>query len=140
MRTNRCNCWGGARPGAGRKPREEKTVRVSAFLTEAERDMFKLLGGAKWIQSQIKQFEAGEMTCKIDTTKFTEEQRDLFMQGWKSAGGYTGDLDTGCPWCCPWYCGNCEIEVSGADVKDWGRQHWEACREEIEDYLKEEQS
>lgn len=38
----------------------------------------------------------------------------------------------------PWYCGNVEIEVTGTDIKDWGRQYWEACKEEVEALLKEE--
>ena len=80
------------------------------------------------------------MTTTIDTTKFTEEERDLFIEGWKDAGGYVGDLEAGvdCPWCMPWYWGSNTIEVTGTDIKDWGRQFWEECREEIEGNLKKE--
>ena len=80
------------------------------------------------------------MTTTIDTTKFTEKEQDIFIEGWKHAGGYVGDLEAGveCPWCMPWYSGNVEIEVTGTDIKDWGRQYWEACKEEVEALLKEE--
>ena len=130
--------WGGARQGAGRKPQTENSVRVSIFISEAERDTHKLLGGTRWIQDQIKKFQEGAMKSTIDTSKLTEEEQDLFVEGWKDAGGYVGDLDTDCPWCCPWDWGNPELEVTGTDIKDWGRQHWEACREEIECNLKQE--
>lgn len=38
----------------------------------------------------------------------------------------------------PWYWGSNTIEVTGTDIKDWGRQFWGACREEIECNLKQE--
>ena len=97
------------------------------------------MGGSKWIQDHIKQIEEKAMTTTIDTTKFTEEERDLFIEGWKDAGGYVEDLEAGvdCPWCMPWYW--CEtIEVTGTDIKDWGAQWWEQCKDEVEALLKEE--
>lgn len=128
---------GGAREGAGRRSEGRKYYKIR--LSEAEYRMIALMGGSKWIQDHIKQIEEKAMTTTIDTTKFTEEERDLFIEGWKDAGGYVGDLEAGvdCPWCMPWYW--CEtIEVTGTDIKDWGRQHWEECREEIEGNLKKE--
>lgn len=102
--------------------------------------MIALMGGSKWIQDHIKSIGEKAMTTTIDTTKFTDEERDLFIEGWKDAGGYVGDLEEGvdCPWCMPWYCGNVEIEVTGTDIKEWGRQYWQSCKEEVEALLKEE--
>lgn len=48
------NGWGGKRPGAGRPTNPDKHLRVVVFLTEAERDKFKTLGGSKWLRSQLK--------------------------------------------------------------------------------------
>ena len=80
------------------------------------------------------------MTTTIDTTKFAEEERDLFIEGWKDAGGYVGDLEAGvdCPWCMPWFSGNGLIEVTGTEIRDWGRQYWETYKDEVEALLKEE--
>lgn len=132
--------WGGARHGSGRKPLAEKTVKMAVFLPVEKRDFLKRLGGSKWINDQLQRIEDRKMKTTIDTSKFTEEEQDLFIEGWKHAGGYVGDLEAGveCPWCMPWYCGNVEIEVTGTDIKDWGRQYWEACKEEVEALLKEE--
>lgn len=129
---------GGAREGAGRKTEGRKYYKIR--LSEAEYRMIALMGGSKWIQDHIKQIEEKTMTTTIDTTKFTEEERNLFLEGWKHAGGYVGDLEAGveCPWCMPWYCGNVEIEVTGTDIKDWGAQWWEQCKDEVEALLKEE--
>lgn len=129
---------GGAREGAGRRSEGRKYYKIR--LSESEYRMIALMGGSKWIQDHIKQIEDKKMTTTIDTTKFTEEEQDLFIEGWKHAGGYVGDLEAGvdCPWCMPWYCGNGEIEVTGTDIKDWGRQYWKACKEEVEALLKEE--
>lgn len=129
---------GGAREGAGRRSEGRKYYKIR--LSEAEYRMIALMGGSKWIQDHIKQIEDKKMTTTIDTTKFTEEERDLFIEGWEDAGGYVGDLEAGvdCPWCMPWYWGSNTIEVTGTDIKDWGRQFWGACREEIECNLKQE--
>ena len=129
---------GGAREGAGRRSEGRKYYKIR--LSEAEYRMIALMGGSKWIQDHIKQIEEKAMTTTIDTTKFTEEERVLFIEGWKDAGGYVGDLEAGvdCPWCMPWYWGSTTIAVTGTDIKDWGRQFWEACREEVECNLKQE--
>ena len=130
---------GGAREGAGRKTEGRKYYKVR--LSEAEYRLIALMGGSKWIQDQIKKIGGKAMATTIDTTKFTEEEKALFLEGWEQAGGYVGDLEAGvdCPWCCPWEWGSTDIEVTGTDIKDWGRQHWEDCREEVERLLKEEE-
>lgn len=128
---------GGAREGAGRRSEGRKYYKIR--LSESEYRMIALMGGSKWIQDHIKQIEEKTMTTTIDTTKFTEEERDLFIEGWKDAGGYVEDLEAGVdrPWCMPWYW--CEtIEVTGTDIKDWGAQWWEQCKDEVEALLKEE--
>lgn len=129
---------GGAREGAGRRSEGRKYYKIR--LSEAEYRMIALMGGSKWIQDHIKSIGEKAMTTTIDTTKFADEERDLFIEGWKDAGGYVGDLEEGvdCPWCMPWYCGNVEIEVTGTDIKEWGRQYWQSCKEEVEALLKEE--
>lgn len=127
---------GGAREGAGRRPEGRKYYKIR--LSEAEYRMIALMGGSKWIQDHIKQIEEKAMTTTIDTTKFTKEEQGLFIEGWKDAGGYMADAESPAPWCCPWCAGNGEIKVTGTDIKDWGRQYWEACKEEVEALLKEE--
>ena len=127
---------GGAREGAGRRSEGRKYYKIR--LSEAEYRMIALMGGSKWIQDHIKQIEEKAMTTTIDTTKFTEEEQSQFIEGWKAAGGYIGDLEAGCPWCMPWYW--CEtIEVTGTDIKDWGAQWWEQCKDEVERLLKEDE-
>lgn len=132
--------WGGARHGSGRKPLAEKTVKMAVFLTSEKRDFLKRLGGSKWINDQLQRIEDRKMKTTIDTTKFSEEERDLFIEGWKDAGGRVEDIEAGvdCPWCMPWYW--CEtIEVTGTDIKDWGAQWWEQCKDEVERLLKEDE-
>lgn len=79
------------------------------------------------------------MTRKIDTKDFTKEQQAQFIEGWESAGGYTDDLGSPAPWCCPWHHGNTRIEVTGDDPRDWGAQWWDQCKDEIEELLKDEE-
>ena len=79
------------------------------------------------------------MTVKIDTTKFTEEQKDSFINGWEKAGGPTSDLEEGSPnpWCCPWYW-EPEIEVEGTTPEEWGASWYAQCKEELDRLLAEE--
>lgn len=126
---------GGAREGAGRRSEGRKYYKIR--LSEAEYRMIALMGGSKWIQDHIKQIEEKAMTTTIDTTKFTEEERDLFIEGWKRAGGYMGDVESPAPWCAPWESVG-TIEVTGSDSKEWGAQWWEQCKDEVEALLKEE--
>lgn len=78
------------------------------------------------------------MKKKIDTREFNEEQRGAFVDGWREAGGYTGDYEAEAPWSCPWDY-NYVIEVEGDDVKDWGAQYWAECKDEVEALLKEDE-
>lgn len=47
--------WGGKREGAGRRPNPIKRGRVSVFLSDAERERFKALGGSEWLRKQLSQ-------------------------------------------------------------------------------------
>lgn len=126
---------GGKREGAGRPI--EGTRNVTIRLTPEEQKELQLIGGSKWIRETLEQIREKKMTTTIDTTKFTEEEREAFIEGWEEAGGYMGDADSPAPWCCPWD-GVELIEVTGVDIKGWGRQYWIACKPEIEQILAEE--
>ena len=126
---------GGKREGAGRPI--EGTRNVTIRLTPEEQKELQLIGGSKWIRETLEQIRENKMTTTIDTTKFTEEERAAFIEGWEEAGGYMGDADSPAPWCCPWD-GVELIEVTGVDIKGWGRQYWIACKPEIEQILAEE--
>lgn len=44
------------------------------------------------------------ITIYLDTSLIkTDEERMAFYEGWSDEGGYTEDLATDCPWCCPWH-------------------------------------
>ena len=128
---------GGKREGAGR--REAGTKYVMIRLSPEQHEALKQLGGSAWIQNQLTEIMEKKMTTKIDTTKFKEEDRAAFIEGWEMAGGVTDDAnsDNPCPWCCPWDYSE-TIEVTGTDVKDWGRQYWFQCKPEVEAALAEE--
>ena len=38
---------------------------------------------------------------KVDTSLWSEEARDAFVEGWEDAGGTMDDLESSTPWCCP---------------------------------------
>ena len=124
---------GGKREGAGRKPADTFDTKVR--LTATQRETLKNLGGSAWLQKTLDTLEGRKI---VDTKDFTEEQQEQFIAGWGSVGGYTDDLDSPAPWCCPWYHGNTKIEVEGDDPREWGKQWWSKCKNEIEELLKEE--
>lgn len=129
--------WGGAREGAGRKP--SGTSQIAVRMTPDEHETFKIIGGTNWLRQAMQEIKGKKMTIKIDTCKFSDKQREAFIEGWEAAGGYMDDLDTDAPWCCPWHCGKSEIAVTGTDARDWGRQYWEAVKEEVNALLATEQ-
>lgn len=128
---------GGKREGAGRPI--EGTRNVTIRLTPEEQKELQLIGGSKWIRETLEQIREKKMTAMIDTTRFTKEEQNAFIEGWEEAGGYMDDADgdNPCPWCCPWDSAEI-IEVTGSDVKGWGRQYWIACKPEVEAALAEE--
>ena len=68
---------------------------------------------------------------------FTDEQKEAFIEGWKKAGGYVGDMDSPYPWCCPWEL-NDEIEVEGETLEEMGADWWRQSKAEIEALIAEE--
>lgn len=82
------------------------------------------------------------MTAKtLNLKSLTEEQQDAFIEGWKNAGGYTGDLETPnpYPWCCPWDYTD-SIEVEGETPEEWGADYWKQCKDEIEALIVEDKA
>ena len=75
--------------------------------------------------------------AKIDLIALTDEQKEAFIDGWKSAGGYMDDSDSPAPWCAPWLT-NETIEVAGDTPEAWGADWWNQCKDEIA-ALKEEE-
>lgn len=73
---------------------------------------------------------------------YTDEQKEAFIEGWKSAGGYTGDLDSPYPWCAPWthnVCIDVDIDPAIIDPAIIGAAWWKECAAEVEKQLKEEE-
>lgn len=56
---------GGARQGSGRKPlsANEKTVALSARVTESQRKQFIAMGGAAWLRGKIDEYTASQQTA-----------------------------------------------------------------------------
>lgn len=73
----------------------------------------------------------------VDTSLFTEEAREAFVDGWTAVGGYTGDVGTDCPWCAPWTWGP-EIKVAGVTPRERGAAWWAICAGEVTRLLDEE--
>ena len=67
---------------------------------------------------------------RVDTSNFTVEDQKLFLQGWKEAGGFMGDMHTESPFCAPWSRDEI-VELDGDDPVKWGRDYWEAKKEEL---------
>lgn len=67
-----------------------------------------------------------------DMLDWGDNARDDFVDGWRSAGGYIGDVgDVDCPWCMPWtYAG--EIKVNGGNAYEWGAYYWQSARGDVE--------
>lgn len=67
---------------------------------------------------------------RVDTSNFTVEDQKLFLQGWKEAGGFMGDMHTESPFCAPWSRDEI-VELDGEDPVKWGRDYWEEKKEEL---------
>lgn len=126
---------GGKREGAGRPIAGTKAVMLR--LKPEEHETLKAIGGSKAIRNLLNSIREKKMTFELDTTKLTEDDQELFIDGWSAAGGYLGDSESPAPWCAPWASDQI-IEVTGTDVKDWGRQYWKQCKDEVERLLAEE--
>lgn len=75
---------------------------------------------------------------RVDTRKFTQEQRNEFISGWEQAGGYMGDSLADAPWCAPWYSEPHIIDVEGKTPEEWGAAYWRQMRAEVEQELERE--
>ena len=75
----------------------------------------------------------------VRVSNFNSEQKETFIEGWKSAGGYVGDLDSPYPWCAPWTYRDCiEVDAENDDPAIIGAAWWKECAAEVEKELKEE--
>lgn len=128
---------GGKREGAGRTSEGRKYIKLR--LSEREYRMIALMGGSKMLQEMVKAIQEKKVAVKIDTSRLTKEEQELFVDGWAAAGGYMGDVDgdNPSPWCCPWATKE-RIEVTGDDVRYWGAQYWASVKDEINSLLAEE--
>lgn len=76
----------------------------------------------------------------VCVSKFNSEQEEAFIEGWKKAGGYVGDLDSPYPWCAPWTHRACiEVDAESDDPAIIGAAWWKECAAEVEKELKEEE-
>lgn len=74
---------------------------------------------------------------KLYLTSLSEQDKEAFIAGWKSAGGYMDDADSPSPWCAPWT--SCDaIDVEGVTLEEMGADYWRQCKPEIEAQLAEE--
>ena len=81
---------------------------------------------------------AGRVAVPVDTTRFTEEEQDRFIDGWAEAGGPCDDGECSDPWCCPWYW-KPEIIVHGTTPEEWGADFYRQCKPELDAILAEEE-
>ena len=68
---------------------------------------------------------------KVDTSLWSEEARDAFIEGWEDAGGTMDDLESSTPWCCPWEW-EPVIDVHSKKPYDMGKEFWRQLKPEIE--------
>lgn len=120
---------GGRREGAGRKPLGRIQTRFQ--LTKDEAELIKQLGGSAFLRSMLEGIKAGRISIPVDTTCFTDEQKDRFVAGWTEAGGDCDDAEADTPWFAPWEW-QPEIIVRGTTTEEWGADWFRQCRDEIE--------
>lgn len=74
---------------------------------------------------------------KLYLTTLSNQDKEAFIAGWESAGGYMDDADSPSPWCAPWT--SCDaIDVEGETLEEMGADYWRQCKPEIEAQLAEE--
>lgn len=68
----------------------------------------------------------------------TWPQKEMFVAGWKSAGGYDKDFqDSPYPWAMPWSYQH-KLEVKGETPFEWGQNYWNEVKDEVEELLEME--
>lgn len=73
----------------------------------------------------------------VYVSNYNSEQKGAFVEGWKKAGGYVGDLDSPYPWCAPWTHSVCiEVDTESNDPAVIGAEWWKECAAEVEKELK----
>lgn len=126
---------GGRREGAGRKPLGRVQTRFQ--LTKDEAELIKQLGGSAFLRSMLEGIKAGRIAIPVDTTCFTDEQKDRFVAGWTEAGGDCDDAESESPWFAPWIWSP-EIIVHGTTPEEWGADFFRQCKPEIDAILAED--
>lgn len=126
---------GGRREGAGRKRLGRVQTRFQ--LTKDEAELIKQLGGSAFLRTMLDGIKAGTIAIPVDTTKFSEEERDRFVDGWEEAGGNCDDAECSDPWFAPWYW-KPEIIVRGTTPEEWGADFFRQCKPEIDAILAED--
>ena len=77
---------------------------------------------------------------------YSPARRASFLRGWKAAGGYTGDIRSDAPWCCPWrWAASITVDLDAwisAPAEDpyeaLGWAYWMKVGQEVTDLLEEE--
>lgn len=120
---------GGRREGAGRKPTGHNTYSVR--LSREHKDLLKTLGSSEFLRKQLDAILEGKIPILVDTSRFTDEEKNRFVKGWEQAGGPADDAESSAPWFAPW-CWQSEITVHGIRPEEWGADWFRQCRAEIE--------
>lgn len=76
---------------------------------------------------------------KVDTSLWSDDAKEKFINGWEDAGGYVDDFESDSPWSCPWYY-DPVINVNARKPYDMGREYWRQKCREVEDTLREEEA
>lgn len=126
---------GGKREGAGRKAENRQYFKVR--LSKDEYRIFSVAGGSKFLQQIIKQIQERTMSIKINTTKFTEAERQAFYNAFVAAGGPDDADENPNPWGAPW-AWEPVITVLGTTIEEWAVDWYRQNREEIEGLAKAE--
>lgn len=135
-KTSKSFAHGGAREGAGRKPTGRVTYSVR--LSRDQHALLKSLGSSDFLRAQLDGVRDGKLPILVDTSRFTDEQKDRFVEGWERAGGPTDDAESPMPWCAPWLWQS-EITVRGTGPEEWGADWFRQCRDEIEAICEEDE-
>lgn len=123
---------GGAREGAGRKPTGHITRTIRVLPEQYE--LLRSLGGSDFLRVLLDRIREGKVAVPVDTSKFTEEEQDRFIDGWTDAGGNTDDGEAESPWFAPWEWSP-EIIVHGTTPEEWGADFYKQCKPEIDALL-----
>lgn len=87
--------------------------------------------GLVFLRILLDRIREGKVAIPVDTTKFTEEEQDRFIDGWTDAGGNTDDAEAENPWFAPWEWSP-EIFVRGTTPEEWGADFYRQCKPEID--------